>query len=213
MCAAAKADRSRASTTVAARGSLALERARDRAPPGGSAGRGRADRGDSASPCAGSSPGTGRGPRAPAAWNGPVSPSARRNVGLANRSAAMVETRFALTGPALQKLPAPCVGRTWAASGSSASRRRLRCWSVVRASVSAGPRRSVRPAEPTSRLPPVNAASAPALPVPFMGAGPSIEVTTQARCSSVWPGVAQAVSRSPPISTASPSSTARCSNS
>ena len=54
---------------------------------------------------------------------------ARANVGFATRSASIVVVRLALTGPALQKLPAPCVGRTLVAPGRSAMRASERCWS------------------------------------------------------------------------------------
>ena len=69
-------------------------------------------------------------------------------------------------GPAEQKLPGPCVGRTATSSGNAASSRSEANCARVSSSVASAPSRSVRPALPTSRLPPVSTADGPFVPSP-----------------------------------------------
>jgi hypothetical protein len=95
-----------------------------------------------------------------------------------------------------QKLPKPWVGSTVVSSASSvASRRAVANCLRVSSSASDRARRSVRPTEPYSRLPPVNTASRPAW------------VTTYDRCVGVCPGVCMTRTRSSPTVNSSPSDT------
>ncbi|MEE1821988.1 hypothetical protein PUR61_07250 [Streptomyces sp. BE20] len=61
--------------------------------------------------------------------------------------------------PIAQELPAPCMGNTRVSPGSRESLRIDRYWARASSAVRSGPDRSVRPALPTSRLPPVNTAT------------------------------------------------------
>ena len=117
------------------------------------------------------------------------------------RSRPMLLVRSA-PGGAEQNEPAPCVGHTWAWSGSVSSRCKDRYWARARSSVRSGATRSVRAAAPTSSDPPVKTPT---------GRVPSS--SRNARCSSVCPGVVRARSRSPPRSTSSASPRPVCANS
>jgi hypothetical protein len=113
----------------------------------------------------------------------------------------MLLVRSAPVG-AEQNDPAPWVGQTATSSGRVSSRSTDRYWARASSSVRSGSTRSVRAAAPTSSDPPVNTPS---------GRCPSS--STNARCSSVCPGVLRARSRSPPRSTSSPSESLVCPNS
>lgn len=143
----------------------------------------------------------GKVPNDPSSCSTNAPSSGARSKEFVARSVPIVVVRSA-PGGAEQNDPAPWVGHTATPSSSRARRCSDRYWARASSSVRSGDTRSVRAADPTMSEPPVKT---PTVVDPSK--------SSKARCSCVWPGVANVRNVSPPRSTSSPSCRGRCGNS